>query len=98
MIAARPERPKAIMHQSAPVTSESAPTSTCSVATSAALFDQIVHAPSAIWQTISASQKIASFVSGSFRAKPFPGQPCRSNATQNSDGSATHAMNHLQLI
>ena len=40
-------------HHSAPVTSAIAPTSTCAVATSAALFDQMVAAPSAICEKIS---------------------------------------------
>ena len=41
---ARVNRRKQIRQPATPVTSESAPTKTCAVATSAALFDQIVHA------------------------------------------------------
>ena len=41
-----------------PKDSMTAPTATCAVATSAALLLQIVQAPSAIWQTTSATQKI----------------------------------------
>src|SRR5206468_8844263 len=46
-----------------------APTATCAVATSAALLLQIVQAPSAIWQTTRATQKIDTLVrAGTTRA------------------------------
>ena len=89
------ERPKPIRHQRAPVTSESAPTMTCAVATSAALFVQIVAAPSATCTKIKASQKMASFASESLAAEPFPRQPCRHrHACQDQNGD--EAMDHLQ--
>ena len=89
------ERPKPIRHQSAPVTSESAPTMTCAVATSAALFVQIVAAPSATCTKINASQKMASFVSESFAAEPLPRQPRRRRPRQQNQ-KRDEAMDHLQ--
>src|SRR5882724_10954406 len=46
-------------HAIAPSTSETAPTITCAVATSAALLDQMVAAPSPIWSASSPFQSSA---------------------------------------
>ena len=88
-----PERPKPIRHQSAPVTSESAPTITCAVATSAALFVQIVAAPSATCTKINASQKKASFANESFPPSRFhASHAAAANADQDENRQRHKAM------
>ena len=59
------------MHQSAPVTSESAPTITCAVATSAALFDQMVARAERDLHNNQRQPEKASFASGSFPPSRF---------------------------
>ena len=61
------ERPKPIKHQSAPVTSESAPTITCNVTTSAALFVIVVRLAPASGRETESMRKLAPWSQSEWR-------------------------------
>ena len=89
-------RRAATSHHSAPVSSASAPTMTCSVVTSAALFDQMVAAPKTICSDQQDQPEKGEFRQPVAAAEFFPRQHRRRrDAEENRIGDK--AVDHLQI-